>query len=650
MVMRIFFLILCFLSWVVAYAEPSAEVSPEELVEFSYEKPTDVTTLTKDIGRILGKTILIGKGPSAKISIITQGKVSKELAYELYLAALRQVGYSLAETSFVSKIFPIKKSFFHSPIIEGPMDLLYSEEAVIQVLRLKNASAKNILRFLSSSLGPGNAIQFRENLLLLSGSYSHLKGVLSTIELLDQEVSSDRALRVLPIRNTKSKEIYSKLKELGFFGKKSFFQSGLVVEEPRSNSLFVLGPEEYQKKIKETVRKLDSKNADHVGKEFFIRALDFAEAKQVASTLSALKSSDSSNKKKKKKKKSKNQKDSFVPNDYDVIADEANNSLIIYSTAKQYEGLLGLLEKLDRKRAQIFFEIDILEISDGFDFKFTPSSLMPLDIVPGKATLIQGWKSEKVMPILEPGDGENGEATPTQLSSKMGSVSEDLILGVLTKGKFEMNGLSGISPGALIQIMKTDKASRVISSPFIMSLDGESASFVASDTKTFLVSETSQGPKSGSKEAGAIKRNKIEKESSEILLDLTAFLDSDTDLTLDLDLKVNSIIGINKDGLPDTSKKRVKQKVNLESGQTVFVSGFKVTEELTTLSKIPLLGDIPILGWLFRYNDDLQKDSRILIFITPHITWGDKDLKSLYKKKFEERLSDIEIFKKKNLL
>lgn len=656
--MRVFFLaVLTFIS-VLALgksAETTEVQEDDQLVEFLYDEPADLQTLTKDISEILGKSFILDKGPSTKISIIPQGKVTKDLAYELYLTALRELGYTVAETSFISRVIPLKKAFYHMPFEENLGKALYGQQSLIYVLKLEHAQAKNILRFLTASLGAGSAIEISSDQILLSGAFSTVKGIVETVKYLDKEVEQDRALHLIPILNTSSKTIFSSLKDLGLVGKGSQFQSGFVVNEERSNTLYAFGSKDYYEQIRQFVALLDVKDQVAVGKKFYVRPLEFAEAKTVAGILNSLKPSKNENDGKKKKKKSNdkqpnNQEGLSLVEDFEVTADESQNVLIIQSSESQMKILSHLLKKLDKRRAQIFFEIEMIEVSDNFNFQFSPSSVLPVDIVKDKATIIQGWKAEKVLPVLTDPVSSDGKISSSELAEKMNVAGEDLILGVLAKDKFSINGLKGVSPGALIHLMKTDSANRVISSPFLMSMDGEASNLVISDTKSYQVRERSQGPTTQSGVAGSIVTSKMEKVSSEIIIDLTGSLDSSTALTLDLDLKVDSISGFTKDGLPNMAKKRVKQKVGLQNGQTVFISGFRTAYKFTTFNKIPLFGDIPIIGWLFRSNTEVEHEGRVYIFITPHISWGEEDLKGLYKKKFEERLGDIELLKKRNLL
>ncbi len=108
-------------------------------------------------------------------------------------------------------------------------------------------------------------------------------------------------------------------------------------------------------------------------------------------------------------------------------------------------------------------------------------------------------------------------------------------------------------------------------------------------------------------------------------------------VTLDLDLNANTIISQNSDGVPVTAKREAKQKVTVKNGQTAVISGLITHDEINTYSKIPLLGDIPGLGFFFRSTKKQKKQRNLMIFITPHVVYGPSDLASIYKDKVKQR-------------
>ena len=116
-----------------------------------------------------------------------------------------------------------------------------------------------------------------------------------------------------------------------------------------------------------------------------------------------------------------------------------------------------------------------------------------------------------------------------------------------------------------------------------------------------------------------------------------------------IDLKVTSVASFNKDGYPQLATRNVKQKVFLKNEQTIFISGFKTAEENEANKKVPFLGDIPLLSYFFRYQSKTQQEGRIMIFITPHIIWGEGDIKRLYEDTLKDRLANSpQIYKKIN--
>lgn len=645
MFIRLFFLtcLFCFFQSKPVYSNSPS--SSGELVDFEYLEPTDIIDITKDISKIFSKNIIFTKKISAKISIITQGKVSKALAYEIYVAALARLGFFLVETQYVSQIVSLKKSFSEVSVSDNNIeDFSYSDNILVYILRLKHLKAKDLMRYLTTILGAGNALELEEGTILLSGSHSVVKSLIDVSMLLDKETREAKSIKMIKLVNSSINEAYKHLTDLGILRQGASFQDGKIIKSPENNAFFVYGSEKFYEQVKSIVSKLDIKVTKNTGKQYYIKALEFTEAKKIASILSGLKSNKSS------KSPFFDSGSGLFSGEYEITPEEYTNSLIIASTPRQYEELNRMIKKLDKLRAQILFEVDVLEVSDGFGFKFESSSFLSSGEMSDKVKVITGWEGEKVFPILTQDPSKKDKNSLSELNTKFGSVSDDLILGVLSTSKIKVGGMEGLSPGALIKLMKTDEFSRVVSSPFLMSVEGEEASLTIADTKAYTVTEKAQGASSSVGVSTTMVKSKIQKESSEVVLILTAHVDTSNNITLNLNFNVSSITGVSAEGLPSVGKRTVKQEILLKSGQTMFVSGFNTSSQVESFKKIPFLGDIPLLGALFRKHETSFVQGKLIVFVTPHVSWGKEDLDAIYQRKIEERFMDLKIIKKQSYL
>jgi general secretion pathway protein D len=608
-------------------------------ISLSSEEPIEVAKLAEKLAKLQGKTLILGKGVSGKVFLFSDGLVSKELAYQIYVVALQELGYFLSETAGVLKLTSLEEAVSSAPISKGLGSYGNDAEVAFYVCELKAAYAKDIIRYLSTVLGSKNVFELDNNFVVLVGSRTHLKGLKKTIDYLGNNKALDSSLKTLPLKHASAKDTLKILKSFGLFGPNSNFSTSLVLDAKQDNILFTYGPAEFHEKILKIVKNLDIQNTAKKGKHYYVRPLEFSDPKKMVSILNDMKQKPSSG----------NQGSSSLLTDFEVVIDEVNNTLLIHATSEDYSKLNEIIRSLDQKRAQILFEVDILNVLEGFKFKFSTSNIVSASPSKDNFTIVQGWQAEKVFPTVINNTPEGGNITDSGLSSKLSAVSEDVVLGILTQDKFQVSGMNAMSPGALLQLMKSDQASRVLSSPFLMSLDGEEASLVVGDSITYKVSEISQGASQKIGVSSSMVQTKIEKENAEISLVLSPVVDNASRVSVTIDLKVTSVASFNKDGYPQLATRNVKQKVFLKNEQTIFISGFKTAEESEANKKVPFLGDIPLLSYFFRYQSKTKQEGRIMIFITPHIIWGEGDIKRLYEDTLKNRLATSpQIYKKIN--
>jgi general secretion pathway protein D len=200
----------------------------------------------------------------------------------------------------------------------------------------------------------------------------------------------------------------------------------------------------------------------------------------------------------------------------------------------------------------------------------------------------------------------------------------------LSGAKIKLPGADSlISPGALITLLKEDESTKVLSSPHILTADNEKAKIVVGDKLFYESSQVAAG--------SAVPVKKIEKEDVDLRLEIKPNVaPKDRYLTLKIDIRANEG-GIGANGLPNVGKRETSQLVTLRNGQTAVISGLVKLREEEQYQKIPLLGDIPILGWLFRNSHVVKVQKNLMIFLTPNIVYGANDLAKIFDKKVAER-------------
>ena len=629
----------------------------QELVNIDFPEPTEIKDIIKAVALWTGKNVILDRNVNGKVQIISPRKVTKEEAYQAFLSALNLLGLTTVETGKVIKIMPVRTAVKGNlKTFLGSSWTMMTDEIITQIVPLKYIDAKEIQSTLSRIVASNSMIAYPPtNTLIISDSGYKVRRILDILELLDVQGQQNQ-VAIVPIRFSEAKNISEKVTEIfknSAEAKKGAGSSGYhgykIMTDERTNSVIIFGPPRTIADVKALVRKFDIQLDDPSRQSaIHVRPLDYADSKKLASTLSALATG--------KKATPGGMPDFRRPplgslpgaapgmaepisvaslgDDVKIAPDESSNSLLITGSHAAYQTINSLIRKLDLRRSQVYVEADILDINIGNGFQFGTSVFAGRG-GPSDTSIATTWQGQALGPLIAAQAAANAPgASQTnnlqQIQSVAGAFSEDMTVGILSGKQVNIAGLGTFSPGALIKMIKTDTNTRVLSSPNILTSNNEEAQVVAGQKLFFTSKEITPV-------TGAIA-NKVEKEDVDLTLRIKPNISQSNYVTLAVDLEQNSVIGIDPtSGLPKLSKRKTKQTVTVKNSQTIVISGLVETREFQNFKKIPLLGDIPIIGWLFRNSNIEHSRNNLMIFLTPHIIHGADDLAAVYKQKLEER-------------
>jgi general secretion pathway protein D len=630
----------------------AADAVPEgqELVNIDFPEQTDIKDIIRAVSLWTGKNVILGRDVNGKVQMISPRKVTKEEAYQAFLSALNLLSLTTVETGKVIKILPTQsavkgnlKTFLGSSWT--PM----TDEMITQIVPLKYIDAKEIQTTLSRIVASNSMIAYRPtNTLIISDTGFKVRRLLDIIELLDVQGQQPQ-LSIVPIKFADAKQIADKVTEIfkakGADKSKGEYLSYKIMTDERTNSVIIFGPPRTIADVKALVQRFDIRVLDPSRvSSIHVRPLDFADAKKVSATLSAL-ASGSKNKTATRRPPiglttSKDGKtnggsggDGVIDvaefdDNLKITADESSNALLITGSRAAYEAINTIIRKLDVRRSQVFVESDILDINVGGNFEFGTSIFAGAKKSKDGTQLAYTWEAGKIAPLV--GSQVAGAKSDQSKLNAVNSLGEDFNIGVLAGFKVNVPGIGEVTPGALIKMIKTDASSRELASPSILTLNNETAKITVGD-RLFYKSSGDVNPTTG------IAPSKVEHEDVDLTLDIKPSISHTNYVTMKVDLDANTGSIDPTRGVPSVSKRKLSQNVTVKSGQTVVISGLMKTSESESYSKIPLLGDIPILGWLFRNSSLIKRRVNLMIFLTPHIVHGADDLASIYQKKLQER-------------
>jgi general secretion pathway protein D len=636
----------------------AADSVPEgqELVNIDFPEPTDIKDIIRAVSLWTGKNVILGRDVNGKVQMISPRKVTKEEAYQAFLSALNLLGLTTVETGKVIKILPTRtavkgnlKTFLGSTWT--PM----TDEMITQIVPLKYIDAKEIQTTLSRIVSSNSMIAYRPtNTLIISDSGFKVKRILDIIDLLDVQGQQPQ-LSIVPIKYSDAKQIADKVQEIfkakGGDKTKAEYMTYKIMVDERTNSVIIFGPPRTIADVKALVTRFDIRVSDPTRQStIHVRPLDYADAKKLAATLSALASG--SKNKSTVRRPPISTTASTVKNgggvgidsapdvaEFDdnlkITSDDASNSLLITGSRAAYDAINTIIRKLDTRKSQVYVEADILDVNVNGGFEFASSIFAGLGSEKGNKVATT-WQGKGIAPVLgaqieaNKAKASNGTVNAQTSLGAVDALTQNFTIGVLSGTEVDIPGIGKVSPGALIKMLKSDGSSRELASPSILTANNEDAKFTVGDV-LYYRSQTDANATTGA------TQGKVEKEDVDLTLELKPNISQTNYITMKvvLDASTGSISAARQ--LPTVNKRKLTQNVTIKNGQTVVISGLMKTSEQEVFAKIPLLGDIPIIGWLFRNSSITKNRTNLMIFLTPYIVHGADDLASIYDRKLKER-------------
>lgn len=598
------------------YAESGVD-STDNLINFRFSKKTDIKDIIKFISKELKVNVIFDNKVRGSVQVIVHQKLTRQEAYQIFVDVLTMLNFTVVEVGNIVKIIPKKalRIGVDSRIAKTP----YGSTIVTKIFNFKEIRASEVKKIISRLVDSTSILVFdRLNSLILTGyagSIQRLETIISFIARKDK----DQHLEVIPISYSIADDVLKKIKDLGLL---KHYRKYKILADKRTNSIWSYGSSAFSKELKELVKLLDQKIEATTDEQLLFKRLDFVQAKKIVALINQLKVKDSVS-----GGKSPTPVGDLtmgkISADVVVSSDEFSNAIIAIGEKESIKTIKAIVGRLDIKRAQVFLEVEILEINESYGLEFK-SSHLGLGGNPVKnLKVITGWHGEVVSPLLIPQVSGETDTSVEGLEKAIGAFSEDLTIGVMSNNKTQISNIGSLSPAALIKMLKTDSRNKVLMSPYLLTTDNEESYIKAGETFSYLREEKSHD---------GIVRSVVKKEDIAISVNITPKVSNERELVLKLGIELGSVIGISE-GQARFAKRKIAQDITLQGGQTAFVSGFVTSDGIRTAVKVPFLGDIPIFGLLFKNLFHEYLKTYLLVFVTPHIIYGTEDMLALYEEK-----------------
>jgi len=575
-------------------------------------KGTDIQEFINIVGKNLNRTIIVDPTVRGKINVRSYDLLDDEQYYQFFLNVLQVYGYAVVEMdNNIIKVIKDKDAKTASIRVADDDKPGLGDEMVTRIVALYNTEAKQLaplLRQLNDNAGGGNVVNYDpSNVLMISGRAAVVNKLVEIVRRVDKQ--GDTEVQVVSLEFASAGEIVRIIDTLyRSTANKSQLpgQAPKVVADERMNAVIVSGDEKSRQRVVSLIKKLDAEQASMGNTK--VRYLRYANAEDLVEVLTGF-----AQKLVDDKDGGAQQGGSKRRNEINIMAHADTNALVISAEPDQMRTIESVVNQLDIRRAQVLVEAIIVEVAEGDDVGFG---------VQWATAAGGGTQFNNLGPTIgEIGAGvwQAQEKEGTKVCSENGTCTEnpatqgDITLLAQALGK--VNGMAwGVAMGdfgALIQAVSSDTKSNVLATPSITTLDNQEASFIVGDEVPILTGSTSSSSNTNPFQT-------VERKEVGVKLKVVPQINEGTSVKLTIEQEVSGING--KTGVDVTfATRRLTTTVMADSGQIVVLGGLINEEVQESVQKVPFLGDLPIIGHLFKSSSSGKKKKNLMVFIKPTI-------------------------------
>lgn len=601
---------------------PETSFGPEVVTSFEF-KDVSLVDLTKHMQKLTGINLILDKDLKGKITISAPQAITVGDAWKAYLTALNVNGYTLVKAGAFWKVVNSRDIRYTPTKMYTGNYTPDTENYVMRIIPLKNISVTEVTRsFRPFMTRYGRLIDIKQtNTLIVQDTGENINRLVRLIKFIDVP-GHEESLQIIPVRNSSAQEIAKLLDQIlksnttGTAAARRRTQApdqqeniSKIIAEPRTNSIIAMANAEGARQLRELILKLDVKGLSNTGGQIHVYYLNYGDAETLAKTLATLvqsagaPSAGGTAGARPSRFTANNDNESLFNNPVKITADKDNNALVVTASPTDYLTVKDVIKKLDIPRDQVYVEGMIMETQvnreKGFGISilgaygaggaqkagFTGGSSDLVNLLAGNITSLGGL-------FAGAGIGKQIEYTPPGGTA------------------VQINSVN-----ALITAIARNGNTNVLATPQILALDNTDAVFEVGESVPTIERTNTNGTITTS-----TKQQKVA-----LTLKITPQINKVTRFVkLKIDQKIQDFSsrplpeGLANEGVATTERSAVTTVV-VRDRDTIAMGGLMRDREESSVSKVPLLGDIPVLGWLFKNSRTSTTKVNLLLFLTPRI-------------------------------
>ena len=633
----------------------------------------DLEEVIKTISRITARNFIYDKKDvrNQKVTILAPSPLTVGEAYQAFQTALQNAGLTLVQVGpNLVQITPRRDAKERPLDTEAGTSVPWNDSFVTRIIRLQNIDVGQIQAILQQLAAKDGQIQAfaPTNSLIITDTANNIRRLAKIIDELDRS-GGEETIEVIRVKNANVADVADKIQQLfggtaggapgqpaarrpsvpirrgrkaatpvqaGVTGESAPMVSKVIPDE-RTNQLIIQGNERAIQEVREFLELIDI--SEEGGGGIHVYYLENADAEQLAGVLSNLAQGVAAGG---QAGRNRGRIEAPAPGgngaggvavlegDVKITADVATNALVITASKSDFLALTEVIKKLDIRRQQVFVEAVIMEITVNKARELGLSFGGAADVGDG-AVGFGGLNAGNALFI-----------NPTQLAT-------GFALGLLGPGGVTLSvpnptgGTTDVTVppfGVVLNALQTDSDINVLSRPTVLATENEESEIIVATSVAVpgnvTISQT------------GLQNFSITREDVGITLRVTPKINESEYVSMQLFQEVKDIINdqttASGQRLIDTGKRSAKTNVVVKNGETIVIGGLLSDTDRRGERKIPLLGDIPFLGWLFRSTTRSATKQNLLIFLTPTIINDDGDMREIYERRIREREEFLRLY------
>lgn len=590
----------------------------------------DIQVFIKFVSEMTGRNFVIDDKVKGKVTVVSPNKISVDEVYKVFESVLEIYGFTTVDAGDVTKVILAQEARGKNVDLRVKPDTVAPEDKIVtQILSLQHASSDEMKKVLDPLISKNSIIlsYAPTGMLIITDVLSNIKRLQGIVTALDVEGVGE-VISYIPLQAALATEIVKSL--IAVFPPQRPGSAAIrIVADERTNSVILLASETHTTNVKKLINLMD-KDIPRSGTSLHVYRLQNGSAEDLTKVLMNLP----------RETKDPKAPAAVVPaaaaaagkavalsKDVNVVADKATNTLIITASRDDYKTLEGIIRQLDEPRPMVYIEALIMEVSVNKNFNIGVEWRGLKDI--GNSNLSGLGPSATGLGMA----GFSGSAIIPQVNATTGAVTmpAGFSLGVVGAG-IQIGNILFPNIGAVLQAYQKDSDVSILSTPQLLTLNNEDAEINVGKNVPYL---SRSDVSSVTSTTTAVYGQSYEYKDVGIVLKITPNINEDRFVRLKIDQQVTKLTG-EQTSTPTTLKRTAKTTVVIKDNETVVIGGLIDDSTSIDTQQVPCLGDIPLIGWLFKTRGSGREKSNLFVFITPHIIRNQAEAAAIYKQKLDD--------------